>query len=425
MKRKLRHCPVPETAVKAPAVELPTLQEPFTVGMIPLMVLGPTGSGKSTLFAKLARESASPSPDSGKHATPTVLIRLQRLPLVKDAATTSGAAASTTGSAEVRQLNAIAAEIYEQISFPGRRSLLTTVMHMLSRDENATQSNDYRSFDFRGIPVGSARTVSRMREALGMLYCTCQELQVERKKAGLSNLDASCVVLIDEAQELIKDTRLAAAGGQEVFKDIDRLTVAFGVDRQAVRTVLAGSSALPALVFEGAGTPSGSKWNTVTLGDPDPLAVRAQLMKRGYSSEEAERMIALCGPRLRLLEEPLQGVNRPTDVHQWSQGMEHMAMRAFSSVFAGQTEEERGSFVALLEEVARASARGAGVPIERMGRMQAQWTRNSDIIKVLYDDAFGLHFQSQLHCAVWPAVVNKYKQFKDARDVPLEQPELK
>jgi energy-coupling factor transporter ATP-binding protein EcfA2 len=431
MKRKLRHCPVPATAVNAPAEELPTLQEPFTKGMKPLMILGPTGSGKSTLLAKLARESASPPPGSGKHATPTVLIRL-RLPLVKDATTTSGTglgpdavAASTTGLAAVRQLNAIAAEIYEQISFPGRRSLLTTVMHMLLRDENTTYSNDHSSFFFRGIPLGSARTVSRLQEALGMLYRTCQELQVEREKAGLSNVDASCVILIDEAQDLIKDTRLAAAGGREVFADIGTLAVAFGVDRKAVRTVVAGSSAFLALEFEGAGIPTGSRWNTFTLADPDPLAVRSQLMKRGYSSEEAERMLIMCGPRMRLLEEPLQGVNRPT-IHQWSQGMERMAMRAFSSVFAGLPEEERGSFVALLEEVARGSPSGVGVPIERMGRMQAQWTRNSDITKVLYlDDSFGLHFQSQLHCAVWPAVVHKYKQFKDARDVPLEQPKLK
>lgn len=238
IKRKLRSCPLPPTAKLAPPAELPTHQKPLSLGvMIPSMLLGPTGSGKSTLLAKLARESVAPPPDSGRVPTPTVLIKL-RLPL------------------------ATATAIYEQIGFPQRHSFIYSVRQFFA-DIGAAASGNKVAAHAGGfgmeIPVGALATASRVQEALGMLYHACEELQVERMETmGLSDVDASCVVLIDEAQDLIEDSRLAAAGGRRVFDDIGKLAVVYGVDRRAVRTVVAGSSAFLALAFEHTGLATGS-----------------------------------------------------------------------------------------------------------------------------------------------------------------------
>ena len=83
-----------------------------------------------------------------------------------------------------------------------------------------------------------------------------------------------------------------------------RLLVTYGVDDHAVRAAVAGSSALLSVYFERT-VASGGRWRYYELPDPEPEAVLRELRAHGYTAAEAEDMVALCGTRLRLLEEPL------------------------------------------------------------------------------------------------------------------------
>ena len=102
-----------------------------------------------------------------------------------------------------------------------------------------------------------------------------------------------------------------------MFKALARLLVDHCVDSHAVRAAVSGSSALLSIFFDRT-VASGFRLITYSLPDPEPEAVLRVLRARGYTADEAADIVALCGTRLRLLDEPLKlgaAGHRGTRVH--------------------------------------------------------------------------------------------------------------
>lgn len=211
-------------------------------------------------------------------------------------------------------------------------------------------------------------------------------------------------------QELLNNEELAAAGGRTVFGDIGTLAVAYGLDRTAVRTVVAGNSGFVASEFARLSMANRARWEFHELADPDHNTVSQHLLARGYTDAEAERILSVCGCRLGLLAVPLQRSSK-VDVHQWRRGMEHAASASLSDVITSLPLQEQSRFAGLLNAVAAASESGLRVPVERMmGSAPLSEQSGALMSQVLYLDAGSdLHFQSELLRRVWPTISNDFQ----------------
>ena len=258
MLRSLRACRPPSLPL-APTTVLPVPQRPVTLGFIPRLLIGPSGCGKSTLLGSIT--AGLPT------ATPIVVVRMRLPSLLPSGA--AGAAAPERDAGAL--MDETARQIFSQVGFPLRRSLIGGAFS--------------RGFKLREGPVQAelslTDTSSRLVLALRMLFDVSEELQRERQRR-MSPLDAAPVLLFDEVQDLVKDARLARAGGGLILSVLGTLLVGYGVDRRAVRAVVAGSSAEAAFAFEECSPLRGPRWECYSLLDPEEGATRAALEARGY-----------------------------------------------------------------------------------------------------------------------------------------------
>jgi hypothetical protein len=384
MLKKLRECPAPPSADALRPQLLPVAQEPLTLGHLPQMLLGPTGSGKSTLLADLARKAvAAPAP------APTVFVRL-RVP-------SSEGGAGRPEDESVKLMDSVAAQFYEQIGYPRRRSILGDILS--------------RGFTFRGERnhLELAAESNRLIAALGLLFSVCEELRSERVAAGIPPLDAAPVLLFDEVQDLVKDARLKAAGGDFIFRTLATLIVAYGVDREVVRVVVAGSSAELYFAFQ-ATTAKGNRWSVYTLDDPAPDVVAGALEARGYSRDEARDMIALCGTRMRLLREPLvkgaAGCGAATFLAKTAAD----GRASIGSLFSRLDAEDAAQLARLLDAVAAADGAGGARSAARPKKEALpKCLHNADVSNVVYvTTERQLFFQSQAVARAWASVRGDY-----------------
>lgn len=179
MKRTLRDCPVPVTGDLKPSDVLPIPQQPPALDLFkPLMLLGPSGSGKSTVLAMLARESAT--------ATPTVLIRL-RLPLDKgiaasarDPSAVADQPARYASAHTLRRLQTMTADVYRQMGFPQRHSLVYLAGDWLRSLESGPLVQVQAGSTVLEVQREAVSTMRRLKQALSVLYGVCEALQKDR-----------------------------------------------------------------------------------------------------------------------------------------------------------------------------------------------------------------------------------------------------
>ena len=375
MLQTLRECRLPPSVDAQRPPLLPAAQQPLTLGLLPTMLLGPTGCGKSTLLADLARTAVAPSAPA-----PTVFVRL-RVPVSEGAAGPVGEGATLLDSA--------AAQFYEQIGYPRRRSFLGSV---LSR--GATVMGELTQVEL-------APESTRLIDALGLLFSVCEELRFERVAAGISALDAAPVLLFDEVQDLIKDVRLKNAGGSLVFQTLATLIVAYGVDRGVVRVVAAGSSAELFFAFQ-ATTAKGNRWSVITLADPAHDTVEGALEARGYSRDEARKMIALCGTRMRLLREPLEKGPAACSAAVFVESVAASGCAAIESVFARLDAESAARLARALDSVAAADAAGDARGARPTKEALPRCMHDADVSSALYvTPDRRLFFQSRAVARAW------------------------
>ena len=390
---RLRSCRVPAAAVASPVPmeELPVQRRPFVPDFRPVMVLAPTGAGKSTLLAAAARATASA--DAHHVPAPAVLVRIRHTPSMDERPEPSaagGVSEAALGKAARDMLGATAVRVYEQIGFPTRRAML------------------HRLFE-RGISVRhqgveyemqeAERTASRLVQALEALFDVAASVGRERVAAGLSRWDAAPVLLFDEVQDLICDDRLARAGGSAVFKALARLLVVHCVDSHAVRAAVSGSSALLSIFFDRT-VASGFRLITYSLPDPEPEAVLRVLRARGYTADEAADIVALCGTRLRLLDEPLKLGAAVIGARAFMDTARATADAHFADLLAAASDADARALVSALDAALRCEAGTCDLP-PMLGR--AFTLRHAEAAsKVLFlRPDRTLVFQSRLHAAVW------------------------
>ena len=299
--RSLRACRVPPSAAlpKGASLPLPLAARPpaLALGRLPTLVVGPSGCGKTSLLSAAAREAAAPSAP-GAVAAPVVLVRVRAA--LSHASPAMGAAAqSPDAGAEVTaahaRMDATAAAVLAQLpGYPTRRALLVNVLS--------------RGIVLRGTVEAkiSAPSSARLAAALRLLFDASDALCRERAaRHDISAADAPPVLLFDDVEDLIRDADLARAGGRFVFEELASLITAYCVDRRTVRAAVAGSGGALAEALDDTAA-GGMRWVVRELRDPSEAAAHAALQARGIAHADATRIVAACGARLRLLEEPLQ-----------------------------------------------------------------------------------------------------------------------
>ena len=392
MLRSLRACR-PPTLPLAPTALLPVPQRPVTPGFIPSLIIGPSGCGKSTLLGSIA--AGLPT------ATPIVVVRM-RLPSLQPSGAADAAAAPEREAPPL--MDETARQIFSQVGFPLRRSFIGSALS--------------RGFRLQAGPVQAelsvVDTTSRLVLALRMLFDVSEELQRERQRT-MDPLDAAPVLLFDEVQDLVKDARLARAGGRLILSVLGTLLVSYGVDRRAMRAVVTGSSAEVAFAFEECSPLRGARWECHSLLDPEDGATCAALEARGYSAEEAQGMVDLCGTRMRLLERPLLRGAAGCSYAEFLRGADETGGAAFASVFDRLDRDDAALLGRLLDsiEACEAAAEGAGGRSSEAARpvkkMLTGGLQHLDMAPIFYiDRSRELSFQSLLHRRMWARLRSKY-----------------
>ena len=199
--------------------------------------------------------------------------------------------------------------------------------------------------------------------------------------------------------DLIRDDRLARAGGRQLFDELATLLVAYCVDRRAVRAAVAGSSALLSVEFDKA-VAAGARWAYYELQDPDAGAVRDLLCAQGYSSADAEAMIQLCGTRMRLLEGPLTLGAKALGAEEFMQLSRAMAHRQFADLLRVAAAPDARVFANTLNAVLKSELDKHQAPSTLSRSFTERHAEKAN--KVLFVRLDGsLVFQSRLHADVW------------------------
>jgi hypothetical protein len=385
MLRTLRACRLPLSVpiARPPLLRVP--QPPLAPGFLLTMLLGPTGCGKSTLLDGLARDAAAGDAAAARPPAPVVLVKLR----LHSIGASSGGAYPPAHAKDL--MDSAAAQFYAQIGYPARRSVIGTVLaHGFTLKGSITQGE---------LDAAAFATSARLASALGMLFSVCGDLQRERVAAGLSEHDAAPVLIFDDVHDLIKDARLAAAGGRLVFRTLATLLVAYGVDRKAVRAVVAGSSAELDFAFDA--TPArGNRWVHYTLRDPPPADVVRALVARGYAEADARDMVALCGTRLRSLDGPLTRGPAAVDAAHFLADASEKGRQDFVKFFAPLDAPAAAQLARVLDGVAASDAAGPGARPTKSALPPSV----GDFSNILYvDRGHGLYFQSPTHARTWPS----------------------
>ena len=355
------------------------------------MILGPTGCGKSTLLASLARDYAA-----GRAGTPTPTVFLQlRLPSSQAPLPEGVNSNNLMSLTEAHKLmDSVAAQVFRPIGYPLRRALVFSVPRAL----NMQLSTKFGvSADF------TSPSSHRVYDALRLLFDVLEELYHERAQAGsMPRGDAPPVLLVDEAQDLIKVSRLAAVGGRAVFNTLAQLLVMYGVDRGVVRAAVAGSSALLSVEFDRT-VASGSRWRYYELRDPEVGAVLDALGAQGYTPAERGALMALYGTRLRLLQPALAQGAALVNARELAETSMAMAVRQYDDLFLLAQGAEKTLLCLVLDQAEAAEAAG-GTPMRRSlaGVSDALLVHASKVLYLRLDG--GLTFQSALHRAAWQRV---------------------
>ena len=119
--KRLRRCEVPLTALGQPVHPLPSRAGKLDLAKLPMMVLGPTGCGKSDKLAQTARETALRSKDSELGPCPVVYIRMRQ----PGGGGSNARAADLTVEQAAARLEATAQQVFQQIGYPLRASYLS------------------------------------------------------------------------------------------------------------------------------------------------------------------------------------------------------------------------------------------------------------------------------------------------------------
>ena len=274
MRRKLLKGLLEEVLPKAPAREFAMRSPSFESGL-PVLLLGHTGSGKTTVLAHLAR-------DFRRRGVPVVHFRLRAL---------GSERSSSTARSDAITLSSAATAVFEAIGYPPRPSLLRRLYFLCWSPGHAGTSAEAGLGDTR-------EAAGHFQSAVSDLFRVCRELYGER--AHCSAEERAPVILADELFDLIHNDRVKKLGGGAVFRQLAAELASNCAGAQSVRFCAATS----AFALQGELNDTvGSAFRAVVFltRDPPVEAVWQRLCDIGFSRAQAELITGTCGTRLRLL----------------------------------------------------------------------------------------------------------------------------
>ena len=323
MKRILRAGP-PDDAL-APVVPESrrfALEEPLLLSGFPLLVLGPSGSGKSSLMAKMVRD-----------------LKAKKVPVAYFRTRT---AVENEGNGQAlsdgQALILTAKHFCEAVGYPGRPSLLSRWSV-----KDATIN----------VPTGPAQVsvvyeaANHFAAAISELFAVGAELRAEEGTAPF--------IVFDEYHELMSE-RLRNVGGENLFALIANNALSYCLDRGRVEFVAAASgSELPTSLAELTKL-RGDRVGIFFTDDPTEEAVAARFKAQGYSDTTAQRIISSCGTRLRVLNRFLTPDTALTEA-QVVKALDEIQEKATASVWSLLRRAERAGvrkdLVAVLDKLGK------------------------------------------------------------------------
>jgi len=329
-----------------PAVSLPrpTGGEPLPIARphiatasLPLLILGPTGCGKSTMLGDIAR-------DFTRRGVPTAFVNLRSSTKKADASPPSVAAgsagAASGGSGGSLALGAAADRFFRAIDYPARPSLYErlsiTSLKAAPAELHLQMQNEQLS--------------ARFCAAITALFLVCADVSEERRQdSRIKDVDAQPVVIIDELHDLVQNPALRAAGGQFVFEHFAAAMTIKGADERSVRVIAAGSGWELAEWLDQ--TTANGRKSQFDVAEPSEEHVRAALLKNNYAAHQIDEIISICGLRLRrlnpFLAEPASSVN----VAGTLKTVVHDIETNVASLFAGLDSKDRAALAKVMDEL--------------------------------------------------------------------------
>ena len=351
-------------------------------GFRPTAVLGAPGCGKSTFVSDIAlAELKLP------RSAPVILLRLR----------ISAAADGTSRDAPqpMQGTDELSLQICAQLGFPGRPSFLRGLLcHGVEISGNR--------FQLGRIPSSAERVVA----ALAMFFDECEKIKMEGVARGQTPLESAPLLVFDEVQGLVQNANLKNAGGQVIFDALGQGIVAYGPERCAVRVVMTGSSADVYALIEAA-SPRNERFVRFDLEDPTEDVMASALVRRGYSEQESRAMIAQCGTRLRLFDEPLRLGASLLSAEKFRRDAALNASEDFAELFAKFSTVDSAMLAKALDTIS-AQASGNSPPCEYRVKSLLPTLQLGNSRALYVNRAHILSFQSRLHSQTWPLVRSQY-----------------
>ena len=170
-----------------------------------------------------------------------------------------------------------------------------------------------------------------------------------------------------------------------------------------MRTIVAGSAVELDAAFM-ANAPYGNRWRHYELTDPEPGAVIAALEARGYAPGDARALIAECGTRLRLLQDPLQDGHDVVGAAGFIAASVAASDKAVEALFQRLAPADAAALARTLSAIAAADeAAAASAPGPLLRQLPAAVRAAGDAFSsVVYADVSGrVHFQSRPVAHAW------------------------
>jgi hypothetical protein len=372
-----------------PAIPFNTYQAKLVPTFLPTMLIGPTGCGKSTLLSMIARELLA--------AKQPVLYLSIRGDVSQDPRTTKDDQPTAVPSEEekrsnaILRMNSVTTKLLDEMGYPRRDPLILPFLKIFRRIR-------YGEAEVELAP--NQKTVSRFKDAFACFFEVCREIRDERLSQGHSLPSSAPSLLLDEVHDLIRDERLAMVGGKEMFNTLAIYLVTEGVNKETVRTVMAGSNGK--LVLDANETTLGSRApGRYRLKDPKESDVIAALKTKGYTDEACKKLVGFLGTRLRLYDSIFK-TETPGSVDAIIEACTTNAETSYANFFKKFPDPHiRRAVVTFVDLIYETGA----VNIDK-----APWQlKQIDFSKVLFMEHDGdLLFQSEIMRNLWPQIKAEY-----------------
>jgi hypothetical protein len=355
----------------------------------PLLVLGASGSGKSTQLGELAREFK-------KKGVPAVYFRFRSN---REVAARHMAAlgqdplqSPQEGASEAPTLTVAAQRFCHAVGYPERPSYWSR--WRMNRFKLSSEGAE--------LSVSPVAVKARFKDAISDLFAVCGELYQERKAdESIPVPDKKPVVLSDELHDLLHD-RFNSQGGKDVFVHFGNEMTHACTDDRVSRVVLAASGSELLDKLDTLTPAGGDRVFPYMQPDPPESAVRERLTAKGYDPATVDAIIATCGTRVRLLTPFLE--SRLTDPSSTLERLRQSAERRLVTLMARCPEKaERDVLIKLLDKLAESSS--SGELVERFPKAVQDPFPNRVLLRRVNDTAT---FQTEAVRQAWNRVRGNY-----------------